>query len=99
MPVVGPARIYTGAHLPLDVAGGLAMGLATEAVCERLLDLPERRWHGSGPEQSHLQRTGVRCLGEDVVGLHHLADPEPVGDQPGGVQLSGASIVSSVGVE
>jgi len=38
VPVVGLARIYTGAHLPLDVAGGLAMGLATEAACEWLLD-------------------------------------------------------------
>ena len=26
--LVGPARIYVGAHLPLDVAGGVALGLA-----------------------------------------------------------------------
>ena len=27
---VGLTRIYVGAHLPLDVAGGMALGLATE---------------------------------------------------------------------
>ncbi len=26
--LVGPARMYVGAHLPLDVAGGIALGLA-----------------------------------------------------------------------
>jgi undecaprenyl-diphosphatase len=30
--LVGPARMYVGAHLPLDVAGGIALGLAVEAV-------------------------------------------------------------------
>lgn len=29
---VGLARIYVGAHLPLDVAGGAALGLAVDAV-------------------------------------------------------------------
>lgn len=32
IPVVGLTRIYTGAHLPLDVAGGTALGLAVEAA-------------------------------------------------------------------
>jgi glycosyltransferase 2 family protein len=32
IPVVGLARIYVGAHLPLDVAGGAALGLAVEAA-------------------------------------------------------------------
>lgn len=26
--LVGPARVYVGAHLPLDVAGGIALGVA-----------------------------------------------------------------------
>ncbi|HSP04873.1 MAG TPA: phosphatase PAP2 family protein [Acidimicrobiales bacterium] len=30
--VVAAARIYVGAHLPLDVAGGAALGLATERI-------------------------------------------------------------------
>ena len=32
VPVVGLCRIYVGAHLPLDVLGGAAMGLAIEAA-------------------------------------------------------------------
>ena len=31
-PVVGLTRIYVGAHLPLDVAGGAALGFTVEAV-------------------------------------------------------------------
>ena len=30
--LVGPARMYVGAHLPLDVAGGVALGLAVGTV-------------------------------------------------------------------
>jgi hypothetical protein len=32
VPAVGLTRIYTGAHLPLDIAGGAALGLAVEAA-------------------------------------------------------------------
>lgn len=32
VPVVGLARIYVGAHLPLDVAGGAALGLAVSGA-------------------------------------------------------------------
>jgi glycosyltransferase 2 family protein len=31
-PVVGLTRIYVGAHLPLDVAGGAALGFTVEAA-------------------------------------------------------------------
>ena len=34
---VGSARMYTGAHLPLDIAGGVALGVACAGVCR---DLP-----------------------------------------------------------
>jgi membrane-associated phospholipid phosphatase len=34
---VGPARVFVGAHLPLDVAGGIAFGLGVAGV-ERLVD-------------------------------------------------------------
>ena len=32
IPVVGLTRVYVGAHLPLDIAGGVALGLAVEAL-------------------------------------------------------------------
>jgi glycosyltransferase 2 family protein len=32
MPIVGLSRMYVGAHLPLDVAGGAGLGLAVEAA-------------------------------------------------------------------
>jgi undecaprenyl-diphosphatase len=32
MPAVGLTRVYVGAHLPLDIAGGAALGLAIDAA-------------------------------------------------------------------
>jgi glycosyltransferase 2 family protein len=32
IPVVGLTRVYVGAHLPLDIGGGVALGLAVEAL-------------------------------------------------------------------
>jgi undecaprenyl-diphosphatase len=37
VPVVGGTRIYVGAHLPLDVVSGAAMGLGIDALVELLL--------------------------------------------------------------
>ena len=36
VPTVGLCRIYVGAHLPLDVVGGAAMGLAVDALVARV---------------------------------------------------------------
>jgi membrane-associated phospholipid phosphatase len=45
IPVVGLTRVYVGAHLPLDIAGGAALGLAVEAG----VDLAKSRIrHSSG---------------------------------------------------
>jgi undecaprenyl-diphosphatase len=32
VPAVGLARMYVGAHLPLDIVGGAALGLGVEAA-------------------------------------------------------------------
>ena len=45
VPVVGLCRIYVGAHLPLDVVGGAALGLMVDAVA----GLPGRRENDEGP--------------------------------------------------
>jgi undecaprenyl-diphosphatase len=46
VPGVGLCRIYVGAHLPLDVVGGAAMGLAVDAAVQSVTDLV-----GSGPSR------------------------------------------------
>jgi len=34
IPLVGLTRLYVGAHLPLDIAGGVALGLAVDAAVD-----------------------------------------------------------------
>ncbi|HEY7429481.1 MAG TPA: phosphatase PAP2 family protein, partial [Streptosporangiaceae bacterium] len=43
MPAVGLTRVYVGAHLPLDIAGGAALGLAMEAALALAHDAARRR--------------------------------------------------------
>jgi glycosyltransferase 2 family protein len=38
VPVVGLTRIYVGAHLPLDIAGGAALGLVIDAAITLVID-------------------------------------------------------------
>jgi glycosyltransferase 2 family protein len=52
VPVVGLSRIYVGAHLPLDVAGGAALGLvldATLTLAGRWPPCDRGRLRSSGP--------------------------------------------------
>jgi undecaprenyl-diphosphatase len=46
VPVVGLSRMYVGAHLPLDVAGGAGLGLAVEAAVALARQLGG---HGTSP--------------------------------------------------
>lgn len=46
VPAIGLARIYVGAHLPLDVVGGAALGLAIDAASV-LARHPQRRFRDS----------------------------------------------------
>jgi undecaprenyl-diphosphatase len=46
VPGVGLCRIYVGAHLPLDVVGGAAMGFAVDAAVQSVTDLV-----GAGPSR------------------------------------------------
>jgi undecaprenyl-diphosphatase len=56
VPAVGLTRIYTGAHLPLDIAGGVALGLTVDAAMT-LAGVHERAHAGdrTGP-RSHRDR-------------------------------------------
>ena len=43
MPAVGLTRVYVGAHLPLDIAGGAALGLAVDAAVRVVMPGREAR--------------------------------------------------------
>ena len=43
MPLVGLTRLYVGAHLPLDIAGGAALGLAADAAAGLVTSTPRTR--------------------------------------------------------
>jgi undecaprenyl-diphosphatase len=50
------ARVYLGAHAPLDVLGGAAAGVALGALLDLLVGVPAR-WRGDGPRSG--PRTSV----------------------------------------
>ena len=53
IPAVGLTRVYVGAHLPLDIAGGAALGLAVDAAAAMVM--PGRRpGGGAGKRRGNL---------------------------------------------
>jgi membrane-associated phospholipid phosphatase len=61
VPVVGLARIYAGAHLPLDVAGGAALGLAVDAAVA-VAGRPERPMSASAQANGPAKRGRAALL-------------------------------------
>src|SRR4051812_1356163 len=80
---VGLARIYVGAHLPLDVVGGLAAGWAIGSLWHWLLGVP--RWHPSTERVTALlARYGlpvhdVRPVAPDAHGSHPFTAVDQTG--------------------
>ena len=60
VPGVGLCRVYVGAHLPLDVVGGAAMGLAVDAAVQSATDLVAARLLRQRPAPSSAGLVGAR---------------------------------------
>lgn len=73
VPAVGLTRMYVGAHLPLDVAGGAALGLAVEAAVSLLTELPRPARAGSrpGPRRRRRSHPGMSWQTPFIVSAGH----------------------------
>lgn len=66
--LVGASRIYVGAHLPLDVLGGYALGWAIGAVVHLALGAP------GGRPTAGVTGRALRSMGVEVEGLEPAQD-------------------------
>ena len=66
VPTVGLARLYVGAHLPLDVLGGAALGVAADAGAALAVQALDRRSSSAGQRGSSARRAAAA---ERVTGI------------------------------
>ena len=66
VPAVGLTRIYVGAHLPLDVAGGAALGVVIDAAISLIIDGPGAAAIHPSHERQRLALSAITSLRADT---------------------------------
>lgn len=88
--IVGVARIYVGAHLPVDVFGGAAVGWVVGSLVHLALGAP-----GGRPERPAVQRA-LAAVHQPVTDLTPLDIPVVGGDAYGGHLADGTAVTCVV---
>jgi membrane-associated phospholipid phosphatase len=71
------ARMYVGAHLPLDVVGGSALGLAIGNAVNATIPARKPRSRRSTPAESDEQRSAIRVAGSRCRRIRWSRAPTP----------------------